>query len=157
MRLIPGGNVAGTLYGTVLVTSVLATFEGTEPAGWVIAADFVTAFVFALAHAWAHAMARSVDERTPVGLRSFRHSLTHEWPIVESALPAALALVPAVLGIYSVSTGLWVAVSVNVALLFVWGAGLRQLAGGTSRQIFAAGLASALLGFVLVLLKLLVH
>ena len=32
-RLIPDGNLAGSLYGTVLVTSVLATFEGSEPVG----------------------------------------------------------------------------------------------------------------------------
>ena len=122
-----------------------------------IAADFVTAFVFALAHAWSHALARSGAEHTPITRRSMRGSLSHEWPIVESALPAALMLLPAALGIYSVYTGLWLAMSVNVALLFVWGAGLRQLAGGTSLQILASGMATAALGLVLVVLKIIVH
>jgi hypothetical protein len=56
-----------------------------------------------------------------------------------------------------VRTALWLAVSVNVGLLFVWGAGLRQLAGGTRLQILWAGLATAALGLVLVAMKILVH
>jgi hypothetical protein len=57
----------------------------------------------------------------------------------------------------STETELWIAVLVNVGLLFTWGAGLRQLAGGTSLQALMAGLASASLGLVLIVLKVLVH
>ena len=44
-----------------------------------------------------------------------------------------------------------------VGLLFMWGAGLRQLSGGTSTQALGAGLASTSLGLVLIVLKVLVH
>jgi hypothetical protein len=54
-RLVPDGNLAGSLYGTVLVTSVPATFEGSEPVGLIITAVLVTTLVFELAHAWARA------------------------------------------------------------------------------------------------------
>jgi hypothetical protein len=76
---------------------------------------------------------------------------------VEAALPAALVLLFAGLDVYSTETALWIAVLVNVGLLFTWGAGLRQLAGGTSLQALMAGLASASLGLVLIVLKVLVH
>jgi hypothetical protein len=46
---------------------------------------------------------------------------------------------------------------VNLGLLFTWGVGLGQLAGGTSLQALVAGLGSASLGLVLIALKVLVH
>jgi hypothetical protein len=157
-RLLPEGNLAGRLYGTVLVTSVLATLGASEErVGFMIAAVHVTALVFALAHAWAHALDATAATRAPVDRRALARALGREWPIVQSALPATVALALAAAGVYSVDAGLWVAVIVNVCLLFVWGAGLRELAAGTALQILAAGLSSASLGLVLVLLKVLVH
>ena len=155
-RLIPRGNLAGALYGTVLVTSVLAAVGGTEKVGYVIAAVVVTAFVFALAHGWAHALA-GTRGRAPLDRHALLRSMGHEFPIVRAALPATIVLLPAAFDVYSVETALWVAVLLNVALLFTWGAGLRQLAGGTGLQVVGAGLASASLGLVLVVLKVLVH
>jgi hypothetical protein len=156
-RLIPGGNLAGTLYGTVLVTSVLAAVSGTERVGLVIAAVLVTALVFALAHAWAHALAASHGARAPLQRHALLRSIGHEFPIVRAALPATIVLLPAAFDVYSVATALWIAVFLNVALLFTWGAGLRQLAGGTTLQVLNAGLVSASLGLVLAALKVLVH
>ncbi len=157
VRLIPGGNLAGSLYGMVLVTSVLVAFAGSEDVGYVIAAVLVTTAVFALAHAWAHALASSGAARARLDRHELMRSIGHEYAIVEAALPAAVVLVLAALGVYSIDTALWIAVLVNVALLFIWGVGLRQLAGGTGLQVLGAGLTSASLGLVLVALKLLVH
>jgi hypothetical protein len=156
-RLIPDGNLAGSLYGTVLVTSVLISFQGSEAAGFVIAAVLVTTAVFELAHAWAHALAISGAAREPLDRHLLLRSVRHELSIVEAGLPATIVLVLAALGLYSVATALWIAVLVNVGLLFIWGTGLRQLTGGTPTQALGAGLASASLGFVLVALKVLVH
>ena len=88
---------------------------------------------------------------------AFRHAFGHEWAIVEAALPATAVLLLAALGLYTAETGLWSAVLLNVGLLFVWGIGLRRLSGGTALQALGTGLASATLGLVLVLLKILVH
>jgi hypothetical protein len=156
-RLLPSGNLAGSLYGIVLVTSVLVTFAGTDEVRYIIAGAIITAVVFALAHAWAHALARSRAERAPIDGLALLHSLRQEWTIVEAAFPATIVLALAGLGVYSPATGLWIAVLVNVALMFVWGAGVRRLAGGTALQTAGAGLASASLGFVLVVLKIIVH
>jgi hypothetical protein len=156
-RLVPDGNLAGSLYGTVLVTSVLATFEGSEPVGLIIAAVLVTTLIFELAHAWADALAESGAARRPLDRHALRRSIRHELSIVEAALPAVLMLLLAGLNVYSTETALWIAVLVNVGLLFIWGAGLRQLSGGTSAQVLGAGLASTSLGLALIALKVLVH
>jgi hypothetical protein len=156
-RLIPDGNLAGSLYGTVLVTSVLIAFDGSEQVGLMIAAVLVTTLVFELAHAWADALAESGAARRPLDVHVLRRYIRHELSIVEAAVPAVLVLLLAGVGVYSNETALWIAVLVNVALLFTWGVGLRQLAGGTSTQALAAGLASTSLGLVLIVLKVLVH
>ena len=156
-RLVPDGNLAGSLYGTVLVTSVLVTFGASEPVGLIIGAVLVTTLVFELAHAWAHALADSGAGRRPLDMHTLGRSIRHELSIVEAALPAVLVLLLAGLNVYSTATALWIAVLVNVGLLFTWGAGLRQLSGGTSLQVLGAGLASTSLGLVLIGLKVLVH
>jgi hypothetical protein len=156
-RLLPGGNLSGSLYGTVLVTSVLAAVGPSERVGVMIASVLVTTMVFAFAHAWARALAASGERRAPLDMRALLHSIAHEWSIVRAAVPATLVLLLAVVDVYSAETALSVAVFVNVGLLFVWGMALRELAGGTWLQVLGAGLASATLGLVLVLLKVLVH
>lgn len=156
-RLLPRGNLAGSLYGIVLVTSILVTFVGSDRIGFMIAGVVVTTLVFALAHAWAHALGDTLGTRAPVDRGKLLHSLRREWSIVEAAAPATIVLVLGALGLYSAATALWIAVLLNVALMFVWGVALRQLSGGNSLEVLGAGLASASLGFLLVLLKLLVH
>lgn len=157
-RLLPDSNMAARLYGTVLVTSILATFDAEEQeAIWMMAAVVVAAAIFAITHAWAQSLAARADVSTREGRGTLRKALRHEWPMVESAGPAALFLVLAEVGIWSADTALWIAIGVNIALLFVWGAGLKQAAGGTGWWIVLSGLWTVTLGVVLVILKLLVH
>ena len=77
--------------------------------------------------------------------------------MVEAVGPALVALALAVVGVYSAKAGLWAAILTSTALLFVWGAVLRHRAAGTAVQCLAAGLTTASLGLVLVLLKALLH
>lgn len=156
-RLLPRGDLTGSLYGLILVSSVLAVSYKGRDVELIGAALIVTATVFALAHAWAHALDAAADARQPVDRRAFVHSLSHEWPMVTAAVPSSLAVALAATGVYSLETALSVASGVNVLLLFVWGAGVRELAGGSLAQVLAAGVSTAVLGLVLVGLKVLVH
>jgi hypothetical protein len=157
-RLLPRDNLAATVYGTVLVSSVIFGLGGADfTPGWTMAVVAVTALVFALAHAWAVALSHSADQRRPMGLEAFRHGIRHEWPMVEAVAPTLAALGLAVVNVYSVRTGLWVAMSLNTALLFVWGAALRHRADGTPAQVIGAGFVTSMLGLVVVALKVLVH
>jgi hypothetical protein len=155
--LLPRENLAATLYGTVLATSVIATLPGAERPAIVIAALLVTAIVFALAHAWAHVLARSAKERHPVTTADIVTGIKHEWPMVEAALPASAVVALALVDVYSIETALWAATAVNVLLLFVWGAIVRRVSGGTAWISLRAGLAAGSLGLVLAGLKWVIH
>jgi hypothetical protein len=142
----------------VLVSSVIVGLAGAEyTAGWTMAAVAVTALVFALAHAWSTALARSADSRRPMSRAALWDGIRHEWPMAEAAAPALVALGLAAVGVYSVETGLWAAVLANTALLFIWGAALRHQAAGNAAQMMVAGLATSMLGLVVVALKVAVH
>jgi hypothetical protein len=156
-RLLPQGHLAGSIYGLILVTSVMATLEQDEErVGLMIAVLLVTTGVFALAHAWAHALDAAAKARMPVDRHLLVRGVRHEWPIVQAALPASIVLALAASDLYTVSTALWIATGVNVGLLFAWGVVLRDVAGGTRGQALLAGLSSAALGLLLALLKVIV-
>jgi membrane protease YdiL (CAAX protease family) len=157
-RLLPRQNLAASVYGTILVSSVIVGLGHTTlSAGAMIAAVVVTALVFALAHAWSLALARSAEDREALSVSHVVDGVRHEWPMVEAVVPAVVALILATLGVYSVKTGLWAAIIANAVLLFVWGAILRHRAMGTPIEFVGAGLTTALLGLVLVALKAFVH
>jgi hypothetical protein len=156
-RFLPTGNLAATLYGTILVTSVIATLPPNIPPGYATAALVVTAFVFALAHSWADAMKASFDEGAPLSVRHLMRTFRQEWPIVRSAFPSCVALLLAVAGLYSTATAFWVATIINVLLLMLWGAEMRHVTGGTALQIIRAGLFSSVFGLLLAALKVFVH
>jgi len=157
-RLLPRENLSASVYGTILVSSVIVGLGGTSlTAGAMMAALAVTALVFALAHAWSGALARSADDRDALAVRHVLDGIRHEWPMVEAVTPALLALGVAALGVYSESTGLWIAIIANTFLLFAWGAILRHRATGNAMEAIPAGLTTAMLGLTLVALKALVH
>jgi hypothetical protein len=157
-RLLPRQNLSASVYGTILVSSVIVGLAGTDlRAGAIMAALAVTALVFALAHAWSGALARSADDRQALAVAHVLDGIRHEWPMVEAVTPALVALGLAALGLYSKGTGLWIAIIANTVLLFVWGAILRHRAAGNPMQAIAAGLTTATLGLALVALKVLVH
>ena len=157
-RLLPRRNLAGSVYGTVLVSSVIVGLSQTDlTAGQIMATVAVTGLVFGLAHAWSNALARSASDRKALAVDHVMDGIRHEWPMVSSVLPALVALGLAALGVYSVKSGLWVALIANTVLLFCWGAILRHRAGATAFEWFMAGSTTAALGLMLVALKVLVH
>ena len=62
--------------------------------------------------------------------------------MVEAALPASAVVALALVDVYSIETALWVATAVNVLLLFVWGAIVRRVSGGSAWISTRAGLAA---------------
>jgi hypothetical protein len=155
---MPRQNVAASVYGTVLVSSVIVGLdEAEESTGSMIAIVVVTGVVFALAHGWSNAIGRSAELGQPLRLEVLKQSITQEWPMAQAVGPSVVALVLAGVGVYSTNTGLWAAIIANIVLLFAWGAVLSELANGTPVQIVVGGLETSTLGLVLVALKALVH
>lgn len=157
-RLLPRRNLAASVYGTVLVSSVIVGLGQTDfTAAEMMVVVGVTALVFGVAHAWSNALARSASDREALAVGHLVESVRHESPMVTAVAPTLVALGLAALGAYSAKSGLWVAIIANTVLLFCWGAILRHQAEGSAFEWLMAGLSTAMLGLALVALKVLVH
>lgn len=59
-RILPPGDLAGSVYGTILVSGILITFENNiRSTGEGVPLLLVTTLVFASAHAWSKTLAES--------------------------------------------------------------------------------------------------
>jgi hypothetical protein len=148
-------DYTGAIYGSLLAASVVAgTTPGRTPPRPVelIVLLLATGIVFWLAHVYAKLVG---DRLTGVGLswQEVRVAAAREWPIVQAAVPPALAAgVGAVLGL-SDSGAAWLALLVAVAGQLGWALYADAKAGATRRVMIASGAVNLVLGLLIVLLK----
>lgn len=150
-------TIAGTVYGTIVVLSVLTAASTVEHdlAGLaVIAAG--TVVIYWIAHVYSDGLGESLK----VGRRLRAHELgaigRRESSILLAAVMPVAAILLGALGVFATRTALWVAVGVGVATLTLQGlryARLEQLSPVGTIITVAINLS---LGLVIVLLKALV-
>ncbi len=146
--------MSGAVYGTIVATGVVAASAGpaADPAR-IIGLLLGTSAVFWLAHVYARSVAASMVLGRAVTRRERRHLATQEWPMLQSALPLVVALVPGKLGWIPVASSLWLAVGVGVAALVVWGIRIGQLERRGTWNLWRNALVTASFGFVIVVMK----
>jgi hypothetical protein len=149
-------NLAGTIYGTVIATALVAGLTEDDSLGeWeVIAWLLATMVTFWVAHAYANLLAgMSSGGRFP-SLRDARAALGHEWAIVSAAGPAVVMLALGGLHVISGRTAEALAVGVGLLALGGWGWVLAARGNvGVARRLVAA-LLSVALGVAVIVLKL---
>jgi hypothetical protein len=156
-RASPGrrpSDATGAIYGSLLAASVVA---GTSPGQTpprpleLIVVLLATGIVFWLAHVYAEL---GGDPAGPVLSRDeLRVAAAREWPIVQAAVPPALAAgIGALLGL-SNSGAAWLALLVAVAGQLGWAVYAAAKAGATRRAMIASGVVNLVLGLLIVLLK----
>lgn len=151
------GEPAGAMYGTILVAGQLAVESVIDySAAAVVGSLLASVVVFWLAHAYTDTLG-SVISAGPGKTVSFRTGLRKEWPIVESAIaPAAALLICTGLGA-NPSTAIVVAVVTADVELVGWAFLAARRAGLTGVHRVVASVVGALLGLALVALKVLIH
>ena len=149
---------AGGISGKVVVPAVVPPpTPDNDPDIWPTALwVVVTVVVFWLAHSWARTMARRAtglaDRR-----REMRESLTRHWPLVQSAFPPIVVmLIASALGA-SDETAILIAACSCIVLLAAWGVAVGRQEEESLGGIIATATGSALLGALMVLLKVVIH
>jgi hypothetical protein len=151
-------QLAGGIYGTVVVAGLLAaTGPDDDPEVWPTALwVVVTVVVFWLAHSWARTMARRAtglaDRR-----REMRRSLARHWPLVQSALPPIIVMLIARLLGADDETAILIAACSCIVLLAGWGVVVGLQEHESTPRVVATAAGSALLGALMVLLKVVIH
>ncbi|MER5545858.1 hypothetical protein ABT072_26170 [Streptomyces sp. NPDC002589] len=147
-------DYTGAVYGSLLAASVVigAGSLGSFPRLELVLLLLGSGVVF-----WAaHVCVRLFGERimyVPVNGKEIRRACLAEWPIVQAAVPPAVAVaVTPLLGIGPRGAA-WLALGVALAGHVAWSTAAAVRAGVTGRVLMAAGAVNLLLGLVVVLLK----
>lgn len=149
------GESAGGVYGLLIALSVAsaAAFQEVPGAGIVAIAVAASGLVFWVAHVHAGLVAmwvRGAERPTRAQIRA--HAL-NELPIFLACVPAVTVLLLSAVGLYSVSTALWIVAGVSIALLAAWGLAIGRTARvGLAGGLLVAGINVAM-GLVIVALK----
>ena len=144
-----GSAILGTVVG--LSTMVAAGAHGTL--GQVELTVLVTVAIYWAADCYARLLAaRSAGRRTKVG-----SVLRREWPMVEAAYTPLVVLLVIVLVTGNLRVGIFAALGVGTMVLGGLGFFAARRAGGSRSDAVRWSLASASLGIVVILLKLVLH
>ena len=116
-----GDNLAGGIYGTILVTSVVAAADGSVAIWRSLGIVEVTVIVFWLAHVYAHALAWRLDSDEKLSRSGLQRIVGQEWPLLQAAIVPSLALLAGGLGLIATRSAYWIAIGFGVVTLVWWG------------------------------------
>jgi hypothetical protein len=152
-------RLAGAIYGTIVFTGVLVAAGDPGNGGSPDALNagiyaVATTAVFWLAHGFSLALARRVAGHPEARARD---TLRREWPMVAATTPLlAIMVVATLLGVDdrgAINAAVWG----NVLVLVAIGVAIARREGATMGQTVIGAAGCALLGGLLVFLKVLVH
>lgn len=153
-------RLTAAVNGQVLSTATVAALSTSGAIGAVglMVGLAVTMVVFWITHAYAEALSMSVSQAGRLPLAEVRRIMAQEWPIASAAAAPLIALGLAALGAWSTETGVVLSLTAGILGLGGWGLLYAHRAHlSWWRAIVAALLNAAILGLVIVALKVLVH
>jgi hypothetical protein len=148
-----GDNLAGAIYGTILVTSIIAAADSSDAIWQSLGIVEVTVVVFWLAHVYAHALAWSLDANERFSRRGLRPIAGKEWPLLQAAVVPSLALLAGGFGLIATQTAYWIAIGYGVVMLISWGLIFARQERLSLVATCAVVTANAFFGLAIVLLK----
>ncbi len=150
-----GADLSSAVYGSLLVTTLVAAQARSDAsAEFIVATLLIAVGVFWLAEVWSEI----VNHRTrgPIGRDGLVAIAREESPMLLAAIPPALALATASLGLTTAEQAIDLALVVGVVQLFIWGLVVgRAVNRGWGVALLIAAVDCAL-GLLIVVLKVLV-
>jgi len=148
-------DVASAIYGSMLVTVLLAAQSGADVAVARVGLYVVLGiFAFWLTHIWATLVGMRLDGPTtrPIVVEAARE----ESPMLGAAVAPLIALGLGLAGILTPLDALDLALAVAVVQLFLWGVAVGRAVGRTWSSALVVGLVDLGLGLAIVALKVFV-
>ncbi|MGW0861921.1 MULTISPECIES: hypothetical protein [Streptomyces] len=148
-------DYTGGVYGSMLAASVVIGVGtlGSLPRVELVALLLMTGAVFWLAHVHAQLFGARLAQGTVNG-RAVLQVCREEWPILEAAVPPAVAVAISPLLPLDMPGTLWLALSVAVAGQVGWSLAAAARAGASGKQMAVSAAVNLLLGLLIVVLKI---
>lgn len=148
-------DYTGAVYGSMLAASVVigAGSLGHFPRLQLVVLLVLTGLVFWVGHVHAQLFGARLAQR-PLDRPTILRVCREEWPIVEAAVPPALAVAVSPLLGLDVEGAVWLAVAVAVAGQVGWSAAGARQAGASWRLVSATATINLLLGLVIISFKI---
>jgi hypothetical protein len=151
-------NVAGMVYGTIVVGAVLAAEAAQrETYAETIGGVVLAVLLYTLAHAYARSATQRLRDKRPLTVTSVRDALVSELAILAGAALPLLALILSGIAGAKLSTalaaGLWTSVALIVLIEFA--AGFR--AGARGRELATQTAVGVVLGLLVVAMRAVMH
>jgi hypothetical protein len=148
-------RIAGTIYGTILVMAVLAAgADNTTIDAWELDVIMVsTVLVLWAAHVYAHAIADSVTSGERLSRRAITGVARRESSIALAGVVPGIVLLLGVLGLYSDSTAVSVALGLCMVTLGIQGVRYARAARLSALATAVFVMANLALGLLIVTLK----
>jgi len=158
-RVEPGANVAGAIYGQVLVTSFVAALSEEESidSGEMFTGVLVTMLVFWLAHVYADAVAKRLAREDPLTWLEVWTIAKQEWPMLQAAVPALLALALGWAGVLPTLTAVRLAIGLGVVALLAWGFVIARASRLSALATLGSVALNGAFALGIVTLKILIH
>ena len=150
-------NLAGAIYGTILVMSIIAAADFHENLWRTLVLLLVTSAVFWLAHVYAHALALSIDESETFSRAEVRRVAGREWPLLQAAVVPSLILLIGAVGLVGTMAAYRLAIGYGAAALVWWGLVFARKESLSGTATVAVVVVNAAFGIFIVLLKELVQ
>ncbi len=151
-------NVAGAIYGQIVVMSVLVVF-GADPdpqAASVVVTVFVTSTVFWLAHVYAHLLGERIERKRGATWAEMRRVAASESSIVQAATLPLLAVVLSLVGVSSTEQAVDIGIFVSLTQLALLGFYAAYRGGVRGWGMLLSGVISLAFGLLIVIAKILV-
>jgi hypothetical protein len=157
-RAAVGRDLAGFVYGTIVVLSVIVAGVKAFPhgPGHVAVLVAVTTVVFWLAHVYAHGLGFSIGHDVHLSFAELRGIAGREAAILGAGIPPELALVLGAFGLLSEATAAWLAMGLGMVVLGAAGVVFARVERLRPLSALAVVLANLTLGLVLIALKVLI-
>ena len=151
-------DYAGAVYGSLLAASVVAGAGtlGSFPRLELALLLLGTGVVFWAAHVYARLVGERLVQQSLSG-QEIRRVCADEWPLVETAVPPAVAVAVSPLLGLGPDGAAWLGLAVAVAEQVGWASVALVRAGAPPRVVVGAGAVNLLLGLVIVALKAGLH
>ncbi|TLQ46228.1 hypothetical protein [Streptomyces marianii] len=148
------GDYTGAVYGSLLAASVVvgAGTLGTFPRLELVLLLLCTGVVFWAAHVFARLFGERIAYVSPNG-HEIRRVCRAERPIIEAAVPPAVAVAVSPLLGLDLEGAVWLALAVAVAGQVGWAAAAAFRAGASGRIVLVAGAVNLVLGLLIVAFK----